>query len=59
MDKPENLFFISQDYMLQYHQASDANKSSIPGHGYFAKLELFENTSVKRENFTYNTEKNA
>ena len=43
VDKPEKLFFINQDYMLQYHQASDANKSSIPGHGYFVKLELFEN----------------
>lgn len=28
VDKPENLFFINQDYMLQYHKASEVlNKS--------------------------------
>ena len=42
-------FFINQGYMLQYHKASEVlNKSYIPGHGYFAKLELFENNHCEK-----------
>ena len=59
VDKPENIFFINQDYMLQYHQASDANKSSIPGHGYFVKLELFENNHCEMGELYIEYRKNA
>lgn len=48
VDKPENLFFINQDLMLQYHHTSETNKSSVPGHGYFAKLESFENNHCEK-----------
>ena len=43
----------------QYHQASDANKSSIPGHGYFAKLELFENNHCENGKLYIEYRKNA
>ena len=59
VDKSENLFFINQDYMLQYRQVSDANKSSIPGRGYFAKLELFENNHCEKGELCIEYRKNA
>ena len=36
---PENQFFYNREYLKEYLGVTNNQKSSVPGHGYFSKLE--------------------
>ena len=42
VNRPENQFFYNREYLKEYLGVTNNQKSSVPGHGYFSKLEQFE-----------------
>ena len=48
VDRPENHFFYNREYLKEYLGVSNNQKSSVPGHGYFSKLEKFESVHCEK-----------
>ena len=48
VDRPENHFFYNREYLKEYLGVTNNQKSSVPGHGYFSKLEQFESLHCEK-----------
>ena len=48
VDRPENHFFYNRDYLKECLGVTKNQKSSVPGHGYFSKLEQFESLRCEK-----------
>ena len=48
VDQPENQFFYNREYLKEYLGVTNNQKSSVPGHGYFSKLEQFESLHCEK-----------
>ena len=48
VDRPENQFFYNREYLKEYLGVINNQKSSVPGHGYFSKLEQFESLHCEK-----------
>ena len=48
VDRPENQFFYNREYLKEYLGVTNNQKSYVPGHGYFSKLEQFESLHQKK-----------
>ena len=57
VDKPEDIIFYNRDFMKQYYDALNCKKNTVPGHGYFARLDSFEEEHCEKGNRTWSTEK--
>ena len=48
VDRPENQFFYNREYLKEYLGVTNNQKSSVPGHRYFSKLEQFESLHCEK-----------
>ena len=46
--RPENHFFYNRDYLKEYLGFTNNQNTSVPGHGYFSKLEQFESLHCEK-----------
>ena len=48
VDRPENHFFYNCEYLKEHLGVTNNQKSSVPGHGYFSKLEKIESLHCEK-----------
>lgn len=48
VDRPESHFFYNREYLKEYLGVTNNQKYSVPGHGYFSKLEKFESLHCEK-----------
>lgn len=48
VDRPENQFFYNHEYLKEYPGVTTNQKSSVPGLGYFSKLEQLESLHCEK-----------
>ena len=48
VDRPENQFSYNREYLKEYLGVTNNQKSSVPGYGYFSKLEKFESLHCEK-----------